>query len=87
MQAAMFQAYARGQAAKAMMSNPRTVANNIQAVAQQIGIKAPQPPGHVNAKSIPTSLMSQPSAMEIRESTGNFVLLISLFLLNFTSVL
>jgi len=69
MQAAMFQAYARGQAAKAMMSNPRTVANNIQAVAQQIGIKAPQPPGHVNAKSFPTSLMSQPSAMEIREST------------------
>ena len=79
MQAAMFQAYARGQAAKAMTLNPQTVANNIQSVAQQFGIKAQQPPTHVNAKPFPASLMSQPNTIEIKESNGIFLLSVSLF--------
>eukprot|EP00795_Rhopilema_esculentum_P016039 gene16039-7384_t len=57
MQAAMAQAYVRGQAAKAMMHNSRAVANNLQAVAQQIGLLGPQ--SAQTGKPLPTPLVSQ----------------------------
>lgn len=69
MQAAMAQAYARGQAAKAMMYNPRVVANNLQAVAQQMGLRAPQP-GQGMGKPIPTPLLNQPKTDEPKQSEG-----------------
>ena len=69
MQAAVAQAYARGQAAKAMMYNPRAVANNLQAVAQQMGLRAPQP-GHGAGKPLPTPLVTQPKAGEPKEVKG-----------------
>ena len=69
MQAAMAQAYARGQAAKAMMSNPRAVANNLQAVAQQMGLRAPQP-AQGSGKPLPMPLFNQPIADEAMEPGG-----------------
>ncbi len=57
MQAAMAQAYAREQA-KAMMY-PRAVANNLQAVAQQMGLRAPHPG---NQRKVPTPLLNQAKA-------------------------
>lgn len=68
-QMAMAQAYARGQAAKAMMSNPRAVANNLQAVAQQMGLRAPQP-GQGSGKPLPTPLFNQPMSDEAKEPVG-----------------
>lgn len=62
MQAAMAQAYVREHAAKAMMYNPRAVANNLQAVAQQMGLRAPQP--SVPAKTVPTPMLSQAEGTE-----------------------
>ena len=57
MQAAMV--YAKLQAAEAMMYNPRAVANNLQAVAQQMGLRAPQP-GQGMPKPVPTPLLNPP---------------------------
>ena len=69
MQAAMAQAYVRGHAAKAMMYNPRAVASSLQAVAQQMGLRAPQPQGKPG-NSIPSSMMNQLKPEEIKESDG-----------------
>ena len=74
-QAAMAQAYARGQAAKAIMSNPRAVANNLQAVAQQMGLRAPQP-GQGGGKPFRMPLVSQPKTDEVKEPCGKSSLFI-----------
>ena len=67
MQAAMAQAYVRGHAAKAMMYNPRAVASSLQAVAQQMGLRAQQPQGKPG-NSAPT--MNQLKPEETKESDG-----------------
>ena len=64
MQAAMAQAYVRGQAAKAMMHNSRAVANNLQAVAQQIGLLGPQ--SAQGGKPLPTPLVSQQQQQQLQ---------------------
>ena len=67
MQAAMAQAYVRGHAAKAMMYNPRAVASSLQAVAQQMGLRAPQPQGKPGNSA---SIMNQLKPEETKESDG-----------------
>lgn len=69
MQAAMAQAYVRGHAAKAMMYNPRAVASSLQAVAQQMGLRAPQPQGKPGT-SIPASMMNQLKPEEAKQFDG-----------------
>eukprot|EP00794_Sanderia_malayensis_P014049 gene14049-15510_t len=58
MQAVMAQAYAREQAAiAAKMYNPRAIANNLQAVAQQMGLRPPHP--SAQNKGLPTPMVNQ----------------------------
>ena len=73
MQAAlMAQAIQRGQAAQAMMYNPNLIANNLQAVAQQMGLRAQRPPAN-QGKPLPTPLIPRTSQNQVEEQAkGRF---------------